>query len=63
MKEMKWQEGDREEAESNRMNRRVADRGGDGVCVAIECILISVNFTAELTQLSVYWALRPDQTL
>lgn len=39
-----------------------ADRGRDGVracvsecvCVVRECILISVNFTAELTQLSVF---------
>lgn len=45
------------------MHGRVADRGRDGVCVLIECILISVNFTAELTQLSVCSALKPDQTL
>lgn len=31
-----------------------ADRGRDGACVVRECILISVNFTAELTQLSVF---------
>lgn len=36
------------------MHGRVADRGRDGVCVVRECILISVNFTAELTQLSVF---------
>lgn len=41
----------------------VSDREDRDCACELECILISVNFTAELTQLSVCQALRAEQRL